>query len=165
MELKEKHLSEQNKMASLMSSIIVVSMILVTLLACTRQIRPETVVRMIVLVVAMLINIIGCKIFRTSELYRHVVAISTFIAYLAFIFTYQEMYVYVYIFPIAVVLMLFQDGKLMKLSSALAAIACLVFFISFHFRFPEKSSVDAIVVQMVLVVVAIVTYNMIILQQ
>ena len=165
MELREKHLSEQNKMASLMSCLIVASMVVVTLLSFFRQIRTDAIVRLIVLVVVMLINIIGCKVLQASELYRHVVAISSFAAYLMFIFTYREMYVFVYIFPIAVVLMLFQDAKLMKLSSALAAIACLVYFITFHLRFPEKSSIDAIVVQMVLVVAAIVTYNMIILQQ
>ena len=90
MSLREQHLSDQNRMAKMMSVVIVASMLLISLLAFIQQVRPDMIVRCVVLIAAIIVNIVGCRIFRTSEVYRHIVSISTFVAYLAFIFTYRE---------------------------------------------------------------------------
>ena len=83
----------------------------------------------------------------------------------AFIFTYRETFVFAYIFPIAVMIMIFQDQKVIKLSAVLAVLADLIFFISFQFRFPGHTSNQVVIVEMLLVIVAAVTSVFIIIMQ
>lgn len=165
MNFREKHLSDQNRMAKLMSVIIVASMLILSLLAFLEGVRPALVVRCIVMVAVIVVNIIGCRVFRTSEMYWHIVSISTFIAYLVMIFTYTNTFVYAYIFPMAVMLMMFQDQKVIKLSAALAVLANLIFFISFHFRYPAQSNSQAAIVQMALVILTAVACLFIVVMQ
>lgn len=165
MDLREKHLSDQNRMAKLMSIIIVASMLILSLLALLGGARPSLIVRCIILAVVIVVNIIGCRVYRASEMYRHIVSISTFIAYLVLIFTYTNMFVYAYIFPMAVMLMIFQDQKVIKLSAVLAVLADLIFFVSFHFRYPAQSDGQAAVIQMILVIVTAVACVFIIVMQ
>lgn len=165
MSLREKHLSDQNRMAKLMSIIIVASMLILSLLALFGGIRLALIVRCTILAVVIAVNIVGCRVYRTSEMYRHIVSVSTFIAYLVLIFTYTNMFVYAYIFPMAVMLMIFQDQKVIKLSAVLAVLADLIFFISFHFRYPEQADGQAAMIQMVLVIVTAVACVFIIVMQ
>ena len=127
LKIREKHIADQNRMAKWMSIVILASMLIITLLAFIEQIRPDMIFRLIVLIAAMIVNIAGCRIFRTSEIYRHIVSIATFVSYLAFIFTYRETFVFAYIFPIAVMIMIFQDTKVIRLSAVLAVLTNLVF--------------------------------------
>lgn len=165
MSLREKHLSDQNRMAKLMSIIIVASMLILSLLALFGGIRLALIVRCTILAVVIAVNIVGCRVYRTSEMYRHIVSVSTFIAYLVLIFTYTNMFVYAYIFPMAVMLMIFQDQKVIKLSAVLAVLADLIFFISFHFRYPEQADDQAAMIQMMLVIVTAVACVFIIVMQ
>ena len=165
MSLREKHLSDQNRMAKMMSVVIVASMLLISLLTFFEQVRVNIIVRCIVLAAVIIVNLASCRVFRTSEVYRHIVSVSTFIAYLAFIFTYRETFVFAYIFPIAVMIMIFQDQKVIKLSAVLAVLADLIFFISFQFRFPGHTSNQVVIVEMLLVIVAAVTSVFIIIMQ
>lgn len=165
MSLREKHLSDQNRMAKLMSIIIVASMLILSLLALFGGIRLALIVRCTILAVVIAVNIVGCRVYRTSEMYRHIVSVSTFIAYLVLIFTYTNMFVYAYIFPMAVMLMIFQDQKVIKLSAVLAVLADLIFFISFHFRYPEQADGQAAMIQMVLVIVTAVACVFIVVMQ
>ena len=79
MSLREKQISDQNRLAKVMSIFILASMILITLLAFTQEIRPDVVVRLVVLIVALVVNIVCGGVFRSSETYRHIVVISTFV--------------------------------------------------------------------------------------
>ena len=165
MSLREQHLSDQNRMAKIISIVILASMLFISFLAFVQQIRPDMIVRTIILIVAIVVNIVGYRVFRTSETYRHIVSVSTFIGYLAFIFTYRDTFVFVYIFPIAVMIMIFQDKRVIKLSALLAVLANLVFFITFQLRFPGQVSNQVVIVEMALVIVAAVTSVFIITMQ
>lgn len=165
MNSREKHLSDQNRMAKLMSVIIVASMLVLSLLALFGGVKLALIVRCIILAAVIVVNIVGCRVYQTSEIYRHIVSISTFIAYLALIFTYTNMFVYAYIFPMAVMLMIFQDQKVIKLSAVLAVLADLIFFISFYFRYPGQMDVQAATIQMLLVVLTAVACVFIIVMQ
>lgn len=165
MSLREQHLSDQNRMAKIISIVILASMLFISFLAFVQQIRPDMIVRTIILIVAIVVNIVGYRVFRTSETYRHIVSVSTFIGYLAFIFTYRDTFVFAYIFPIAVMIMIFQDKRVIKLSALLAVLANLVFFITFQLRFPGQVSNQVVIVEMALVIVAAVTSVFIITMQ
>ncbi|MDD7177787.1 MAG: methyl-accepting chemotaxis protein [Lachnospiraceae bacterium] len=163
--MREQHLSDQNRMAKIISIVILASMLFISFLAFVQQIRPDMIVRTIILIVAIVVNIVGYRVFRTSETYRHIVSVSTFIGYLAFIFTYRDTFVFAYIFPIAVMIMIFQDKRVIKLSALLAVLANLVFFITFQLRFPGQVSNQVVIVEMALVIVAAVTSVFIITMQ
>ena len=90
---------------------------------------------------------------------------KTGLFFCTFIFTYRDTFVFAYIFPIAVMIMIFQDTKVIKLSAALAVIANLIFFISFQFRYPGHTSNQVVIVEMALVIVAAVTSVFIIMMQ
>lgn len=157
MSLREKQKSDQNRLAKVMSIFILASMILITLLAFTQEIRPDVVVRLVVLIVALVVNIVCGGVFRSSETYRHIVVISTFVAYLVFIFTYHDTFVFSYIFPIAVMVMIFQDSKMNRRSALLGILAELIYFITFQLRYPGQLSNNVVIQEMLLVLVALIT--------
>ena len=165
MSLREKHLSDQNRMAKLMSMVIIASMLLMVLPNFINGIKPSLIIRSAILAVSLIVNFVGCSMLRTSELYRHVVSISTFVAYLAFILSYNNIYMYAFIFPIAVMIMIFQDRKVITIAAVLAVLTDLCFFVSYKILFPDQVTVEALVVQMVLVVVSAVTSVFIIIMQ
>ena len=90
---------------------------------------------------------------------------KTGLFFCTFIFTYRDTFVFAYIFPIAVMIMIFQDQKVIKLSAVLAILTNLVFFVSFQFRFPGHTSNQVVIVEMILVIVAAVTSVFIIMMQ
>lgn len=165
MSLNEKHLADQNRMAQMMSAVIIASMLLISLLGFFESMRPATIVRCVILVATLVVNIVGCRLFRTSEIYRHIVSVSTFVAYLAFIFTYKDTYVFAYVFPIAFMIMIFQDTKVIKLAATLAILTDAIFFITFQLRFPGQVTNQMLIVQMILVLVATITSVFIIIMQ
>jgi methyl-accepting chemotaxis protein len=152
-------------MSRLISTVIIASMLILTLLGLTKQVRISMLVRCVILIAALVINIVGGQVWKTSPVYRHVVSTSTFIAYLVFAFTYEDMFVYAYIFPIAVMVMIFQDVKLIKQSAVIAIIAALALFINFKLRFGDAVTIDEIVLSMLLVVVAAITSLLTIVMQ
>lgn len=147
MSLREQHLADQNKVAKIMSLVIVASMLLVTLLAFTQQVRPDMIVRCVILVVTIVLSIVGGQVLRYSEAYRYLLSIATFVSYLAFLFTYRDTFVFAYIFPIIVMIMIFQDARLIKWGAVLAVISDLIFFITFQFRFVGQVSNQVVIAE------------------
>ena len=165
MDLKKKHLSDQNRMANLISVIIVGSMLAVSLLAFFNRRDAVLVARCIVLVAVIVTNVVCVRIFKTSELYRHIVSLSTCAAYFMLIFTYRDEFVYAYVFPIAVMVMIFQDKRLIKTSALVAVVADILFFVSFSMRFQGKLEAQRVVVEMLLILMTSATCILIITMQ
>ncbi len=158
MSLKEKHLAEQNRSAALTGNVIIFSMVALTALTFLQQYRVDLVVRLVVLIAAFIVNIVGYRALKTSEKYRHIVALSSFVSYLMLIFTYRETSVFAYVFPIAAMIMTFLDSKLMVSSVAIALVADLIFFIEMRIRFPETVSVNEVVISLVMAGVAAASF-------
>lgn len=150
MNLKEEHTAEKNRVGWLMSMTIMISMILVTVLGFISGVRMEQVARLVFLIVAMIVSCIGLRVSH------HLVTMSTFAALLVMLFTYRQSYIVIYLFPIAMMLMVYQKVRLVKISSALAISAAGIFFFVFNMRFPEQIASDEIVVQMLVIIVAAV---------
>ncbi len=150
MNLKEQHIAERNRVAWMMSMTNIVSMIVVTLLGFTQGISTEQVVRLVLLILAVVVSCIGLRV------NYHLVTLSTFAALLVLLFTYHETYVILYLFPIAVMLMGYQNVRLVKVSAVLATLAAVVFFYVFDRRYPDQLDSAQVVVQMLIVIVAAV---------
>ena len=157
MDLKEQQMIDQNRTASLISLVIVGSMAVITALSFIREVRVDVIVRMVVLVAAILVNVIGYRVLKASELFRHLICTTTFVAYVAYVFTYYDAFAYSYIFPIAMMIMIFQDGKLIKLSASISVVAVIMYFVVFTIRFPGKLQSDQITLLMIIILVSVVT--------
>lgn len=154
MNLKKQQMMDQNRTASMISLFIVASMIVISLSSLMHGVQKEVAVRMILLVAALLANVLGYRVLKASEYFRHLICITTFLAYLAFVFTYNDAFAYMYIFPIAMMIMIFQDGTVIKISASISVVAAVVYFVIFHMRFPESLQIGQIVMSMVIVVVS-----------
>jgi methyl-accepting chemotaxis protein len=153
-------------MAKLISTAIVACLLAITLLGMIRTVRPASVIRSVVLIAILALNLVGGQIWKTSTTYRHVVSLSTFVAYLLFVFTYDDIYVYAFIFPTAVMIMIFQDTQLIKRGAILAVVIDVILFASVKLRNPGTISSDVIVVDMILVILAAFTsYKIVVMQQ
>lgn len=150
MNLKEEHTAEKNRVGWIMSMTIMASMILVTVLGFISGVRMEQVARLVFLIAAVVVSCIGLRVSY------HLVTMSTFAALLVMLFTYRQSYIVIYLFPIAMMLMVYQKVLLVKISSALAISAAGIFFFVFNMRFPELIESDEIVVQMLVIIVAAV---------
>ncbi len=165
MDVREKHLSDQNRMASLISNIITASMLVISLLAFFGRQDAAIIVRCLILAAVLVINVVCVRIYKSSGIYRHIVSFSTCVAYLSILFTYKDDFVYAYVFPIAIMVMIFQDKQLIMVSAVVAVLANAVFFVSVALRFPEKVQMQNVVVEMLLIIVACVTCRLIISMQ
>ena len=105
------------------------------------------IVRCVILVVTIVLSMVGGQVLRYSEAYRYLLSIATFVSYLAFLFTYRDTFVFAYIFPIIVMIMIFQDARLIKCGAVLAVIADLIFFITFHVRFAGQVSNQVVIAE------------------
>ena len=165
MDVREKHLSDQNRMASLISNIITASMLVISLLAFFGRQDAAIIVRCLILAAVLVINVVCVRIYKSSGIYRHIVSFSTCVAYLSILFTYKDDFVYAYVFPIAIMVMIFQDKQLIMVSAVVAVLANAVFFVSVALRFLEKVQMQNVVVEMLLIIVACVTCRLIISMQ
>lgn len=148
MNLNERHLYERNREGWIMSMSIMASMVLVTLMAFVNGVRTDQIVRLVVLVIGMIVSTLGWKV------NYHLVTYTTFIAFLVTAFTYRETCVIMYLFPIAVMLMVYQNQRLVLISAFAAILAAGVFFYVLDRRFPDEVESSQVVVQMLVVVVA-----------
>lgn len=166
MTLREKQLSEKNKMACFVSFILCACIMVLTVANVIAQMNPLLLMRIGVAGVVIAINIVTLRAFRTKDLYKHIVCISTFLVYVLTIFTYSEVYMYAYVFPIAMMIMIFQDKKLIITSGVIAVVTDIIFFIYFVNRYPGASTIQMMVGQILIVIIAAVLSTYIIrLQQ
>ncbi len=154
MDLKKQQMMDQNRTASMISLFIEVSMIVISVLSFNSGARGAMVVRMVLIVAALLLNVLGYRVLKTSVFFRHLICITTFAAYLSFVFTYDDAFAYMYIFPIAMMIMIFQDAKVIKISASISVVAAVIYFAIFHMRFPDKIQMDQIILSMIIVVVS-----------
>lgn len=150
MNLSEEHTAEKNRVGWIMSMTIMTSMILVTVLGFISGVHMEQVARLVFLIAAVVVSCIGLRVSY------HLVTMSTFAALIVMLFTYRQSYIVIYLFPIAMMLMVYQKVRLVKISSVLTISAAGIFFFMFNMRFPDQIASDEIVVQMLVISVAVV---------
>ncbi|MDD6037984.1 MAG: methyl-accepting chemotaxis protein [bacterium] len=164
MTLKEKHLADRNKIATLVSLALQGAMLLISLLALILSVDMKVIARIVIVAVLVVVNIVGSKKYRTSVIYSHFACMTSFFAYIAMIATFKELYVYAFIFPISVLVMIFQDASLIKRSAAIALVTDLIYFIVYAVTHPG-TDVSILVIQMILIITAAITAVLIIITQ
>lgn len=166
MELKEKQIQEQNSMARFVSTVICISLLVVSAVTFIRVIRPEIVVRSVIILLTIIINFVAPKIIKSSKACRHILNITTYISYAVTLFTASNMYMYTYVYLIAMMIMIYCDRKLLAFSGILASVTIGVFFTYHLLTGSSNVTLDiAIVQELIVVVSAFTAYAIIRLQE
>ena len=122
MDLKSRHQMEKNRVGYSAALFLTVFMILIALLNLVAGVTISGIVRIIICVLIIAFNIITYSRYKTEELYVHCCCSSMILLYFAVLFTSKTMYMYAIIFPIAILVMLFSNKRLMIAGSSVAMI-------------------------------------------
>ncbi len=151
MTLQEKHQRQINKTAFTASMLIVGAIMFVTLLGMLQGVKPHLITRSILVLVAMSINIGAYIKLKDSEHYKHFCNLSMFAAYLFILFSTAIFSYYTFVFPIAVIVMMFNDRKLVI--AGIGAVAASNILYDVYAMQKLSAKMDDIVVQMILILV------------
>lgn len=158
MDVQKKQLAKINGLACLINCLIAGSMGVFTLMqflsASVATSMTTRLLRILMVVADIVVNILMVKKFRYEENYRHICGCSMLAVYLLILFTATTGYMYVYVFPVAIMLMIFQDKKLTALGSVVALVSGLIYLIMSVAR--GYTSIDeAVLVYMIILLVCL----------
>lgn len=151
MTLQEKQQRQINKTAFTASMLIIGSILLVTLMAMLQGMKPHLTIRTVLVLIATAINIFGYSRFKNSDKYKHFCNLTMFAAYLFILFSTAIFSYYSFVFPIAVIVMMFNDRKLVIAGIGAVGVSNILYDI----YAVQKNGVkmDDVVVQMILILV------------
>ena len=127
MTLTERHLLERNKVAKNTSIVIIISMLVVTLLGMISGVKANLAIRTVILLTGIGVDVLTFPKMKLTEAYRHVAVLVTTFCYVSLIFSTKYYYYYAFIFPIAILVMLFADRKLVK-TATIGSIAITILY-------------------------------------
>ncbi len=151
MNLQEKQQRQINRTAFIASMLIMGAIMLVTLLAMLQKVQPHLVVRAILIAIADVVNVVAYLKTKGTNHYKHFCNLSMFAAYLFILFSTAIFSYYAFVFPIAVIVMMFNDRKLVIAGVGAVAVTNIVYDVYAVTKLGAK--MDDIVVQMILILV------------
>ncbi|SFP97596.1 methyl-accepting chemotaxis protein [Lachnospiraceae bacterium XBB1006] len=120
MELELSQLREKNRLGAIMNFVIAASVIVVTVAEVVQTFSVPILVRLIVAIADVLINAVAIKVWSESEHYRHACGVGMCLLSVIVLFTSTQPYALVLVFPIAVMVLIFQNMQMTIAGSALA---------------------------------------------
>ena len=157
MTLQEKQNYEKNKVGMILALIILAIIFLLSLLALTQENSLGLILRIVLNVVAIAGIVFSYVKLKTTETFSTVANLAVFVVYLALLYTNLYFFYYAFIFPISIMVLLFQDSKKVKLGAVLAIVSNIGFDIYIYIKYPEQFDVNQVVIQMSLIVLSSVT--------
>ena len=130
METEKVQLAKINKLACLIN--ISIAGVAATFAALQGLMggRPIMFLLVLVGVLDIIVNLLMSKKWAFEEKYRHVAGMSILAVFITMLCLAEVPYMYIYVFPIAILIMLFQDKMLTITGSAAAMILTLIYNIS-----------------------------------
>lgn len=157
MTLQKKQNYEKNKVGMILALIILALMFLLSLLALTQEKSLGLIIRLVINVAAIAAIVVAYVKLKMTEHFSSVVNVSVFIVYVALLFTNLYFFYYAFIFPISILVLLFQDAKKVKLGAILAVVSNIGFDVYIYIKHPEQFDTNQIVIQMSLIILSSVT--------
>ena len=157
MTLQEKQNYEKNKVGMILALIILAIIFLLSLLALTQEKNLGLILRIVLNVAAIGAIVAAYVKLKMTEHFSSVVNLSVFIVYVALLFTNLYFFYYAFIFPISILVLLFQDSKKVKLGAVLSVISNIGFDVYIYIKHPEQFDTNQIVIQMSLIILSSVT--------
>lgn len=115
--------------------------------------------------VSIVAQLVGFKKKRYDENYYHFTIYPVFLFYVIFLFTGGNYYYFVMIFPIAVLVMMFQKVKTVRLGAIMAVIVSIVYDVFYSLHHSADKMMLTYIIQVMSVLVAAVTELLIAAQQ
>lgn len=153
MDLERKQIGDKNQAGFIANTIISVCIVLVATLFLIKGTNVGAIIRAVTGVVVIILNAALLKPLRYHENYRHVCSLSMVVEYLVVLATVNEAYMYAFIFPIALMVILFEDNRLTKMAAVIGVIEVSVFQIVCLNR--GVASLDIVIVSILLIVIMV----------
>lgn len=155
MTLQEKHNLEKNRVGMILSIVIAAMILALSLLALLQEQNIRLIIRALLAVLTIVVNVVGFIKLKAKESYAHLVNISIFLLYIVMLFTNNLFYYYAFVFPIAIMVLLFQDVKLVKIGMVAAVVSNIAYDVYYCLVVaPGVRLVNEIFIQMSLIVLS-----------
>lgn len=157
MTLQEKHSQELNRMGLVIGIMLNVALMGLSVVELFKG-HGFAVILILFGVFSIVLEVLMYKKKSTADNYYHYIIYPVFIYYLVVLFTGSNFFYFVAIFPIAVLVMMFQKAKVVKLGAILSVITTIVYDI-YHALVIAKdmSYMENYVIQVLAVLVAATT--------
>ena len=155
MTLREKQMGERNQIGLIIGMMLTVTMIVLEITSIAMKgANAGRIVTLVFSAVAIAALVIGFKTKRYQDNYHHFCIYPVFLLYLLMLFTGDNFIYFVVIFPTAVLVMMFQKVKIVKIGAVMAALSNLIYDI-YHANFiATESYMSEYIIQMAAIVVA-----------
>ena len=140
MTLQEKQRFDKNRNGFVATMMIAVSILIITLLSFLRGGDLAQVIRLIVCVITIFFNVITFGKFKDKRIYVHCACMSTAILYTVMMFTAAMPEMYAVLYPIAFLVVIFTDRKLVAAGATIAVVVLIISHIMAIFRGQLTSS-------------------------
>ena len=126
MDLKEKHLLDQNRVAFNGTIMIILCMLFINALSLIEGANGRIILRIVVSILVAIFNIIAFKFTKTKMSYRRLCTLSLAVLYLAIMFSATTAGMYAVLFSIGVLCMAFSDfGIVLRGSIEAIVVLCI----------------------------------------
>ncbi len=150
MTLQEKQLGERNRTGYIVGNIIIVVILLLTLAnAANAGASIGAILTIVVSVVALVVSTIGFKKFQYQDAFYHFSSYPTFVTYVVMLFTGHTFGRYTFIFPIAALILMYRNVKLVKIGTVAALASNILYDVYFAQAFGLDGMTDQIGFQII----------------
>lgn len=158
MTLQERQLGERNRVGFIVGMLISGAMILLTFLGFFGVgFSIGSIVTLLVGVIVIVIQVFAFLKFKYQPIYYHFSCYSVFVLYLVMMFTGQNFMRYVVIFPIAVLVLMYRQAKLVKIGAVMAFASNVAYDIFYAMSFGADGMSDDMAYQLIAIAVAATT--------
>lgn len=158
MSLEEKHIFEKNRVGIVLATEIAAVILVLSLLALVETQSIQLIFRIVFGVLTMIVNIAAFIKLKKKAAFSSFINVSVFLFYLVMLFTNTLFYYYAFIFPISIMVMLFQDRKKVMVGAVCALVSNIAFDIYYCTAVaPGVNMANEIFVQMSLIAVSAIT--------
>lgn len=158
MTLQEKHNFEKNRVGIILATEIAAVIVILGLLALMETQEFPLVFRIVFGILTIIVNIAAFIKLKTKVMFSTFINVSVFLLYVVMLFTNTLFYYYAFIFPISIMVMLFQDRKKVMVGVVCALASNIAFDIYFCTAVaPGVNMTNEIFVQMSLIALSAIT--------
>lgn len=155
MTLQERQMGERNQVGMIIGTMQTVAMlVLVFIAAMSGGFGAGNLLTAFIGIVVLVVLQVGFKKKRYAEDYYHYCIYPVFIFYLFVLFTGNNFFYFVMIFPIAVLVMMFQKVKVVRLGAIMAVLSCIVYDIYHAMFIATESFLQEYLIQVIAVAIA-----------
>ena len=166
MSLHEKQMGERNRTGLIIGLMLTGVMMILTVVALMQGADLlRCVVTLAVGVVSIVAQLIGFKKKRYQADYYHYSIYPVFLFYVIFLFTGGNYYYFVFIFPVAVLVMMFQNVRAVRLGAIMAVLTAILYDVYYQLTLATGNMLLTYIIQVLSVLVAATAELLIAAQQ